>query len=131
MAVNVLGTWHVLLAAQAAGVARVVHFSSAQVFGTAENERVPDYFPLDDQHPRLAGRPYGLSKVLSEDLCAGFTGRTGIATVSLRPVHVWQPDYYRQAELRWAAEPPRSGGRTGSSVRSSTLGMSRQRWLAR
>jgi UDP-glucose 4-epimerase len=30
MAVNVLGTWHVLLAAETAGVARVVHFSSAQ-----------------------------------------------------------------------------------------------------
>jgi len=29
MAVNVLGTWHVLLAAEAAGVTRVIHFSSA------------------------------------------------------------------------------------------------------
>jgi nucleoside-diphosphate-sugar epimerase len=29
MAVNALGTWHVLLAAEAAGVTRVIHFSSA------------------------------------------------------------------------------------------------------
>jgi len=35
MAVNVLGTWHVLLAAEAAGVVRVTCFSSAQVFGIA------------------------------------------------------------------------------------------------
>ena len=62
MAVNVLGTWHVLLAAEAAGMSRVIHFSSAQVFGIAEGERLPDYFPVDDAHPRRATRPYGLSK---------------------------------------------------------------------
>jgi UDP-glucose 4-epimerase len=33
MAVNVLGTWHMLLAAEAAGAERIIHFSSAQVFG--------------------------------------------------------------------------------------------------
>ncbi|HUC21549.1 MAG TPA: NAD(P)-dependent oxidoreductase [Streptosporangiaceae bacterium] len=105
MAVNVLGTWHALLAAQSAGVTRVVHFSSAQVFGTAEGERVPDYLPLDDAHPRRAGRPYGMSKVLSEDLCEGFSGRIGIATICLRPVHVWLPEFYQRAEMRWQADP--------------------------
>jgi nucleoside-diphosphate-sugar epimerase len=105
MAVNVLGTWHVLLAAQAAGVTRVVHFSSAQVFGTAEGERLPDYLPLDDAHPLRAGRPYGMSKVLSEDLCAGVTSRSGVATICLRPVAVWQPDFYQRAEMRWQADP--------------------------
>ena len=38
MAVNVLGTWHVLLAAEAAGAGRVVYFSSGQVFGLAEGD---------------------------------------------------------------------------------------------
>ena len=64
MAINVLGTWHTLLAAEAAGAERVICFSSAQVFGTAEGERLPDYFPLDDAHPRRARRAYGLSKCL-------------------------------------------------------------------
>jgi len=40
-AVNVLGTWHVLLAAEAAGATRVIHFSSAQALGIAEGERPP------------------------------------------------------------------------------------------
>jgi UDP-glucose 4-epimerase len=105
MAVNVLGTWHVLLAAEAAGVSRVVSFSSAQVFGIAEGERLPDYFPVDDAHPRRAVRPYGLSKRLGEDLCAGFTGRTGIATVCLRPVAVWDRARYGQVRDRWRARP--------------------------
>ena len=82
MTVNVLGIWHVLLAAEAAGVSRVIHFSSTQVFGIAEGERLPDYFPVDDAHPRRVMRPYGLSKRLAEDLCAGFTARTGIASIA-------------------------------------------------
>jgi len=65
MAVNVLGTWHVLLAAEAAAVRRVIYFSSAQVFGIAEAERLPDYFSVDDAHPRRATRAYGLSKCLA------------------------------------------------------------------
>jgi nucleoside-diphosphate-sugar epimerase len=105
MAVNVLGTWHVLLAAEAAGVGRVVYFSSGQVFGLAEGERLPDYFPVDDAHPRRAMRPYGLSKCLAEDLCAGFTARTGIPTVALRPGWVWDPGMYQRIEAQWAADP--------------------------
>jgi UDP-glucose 4-epimerase len=105
MAVNVLGTWHVLLAAEAAGATRVIHFSSAQALGIAEGERLPDYFPVDDAHPRRAMRAYGLSKCLAEDLCAGFTARTGIASVSLRPVAVWDPGRYQRVEAQRRAEP--------------------------
>jgi UDP-glucose 4-epimerase len=105
MAVNVLGTWHVLLAAEAAGAARVVHFSSVQVLGIAEGERLPAYFPIDDALPRQAMRPYGLSKLLAEDLCRGFTDRTGIPSIALRPVAVWGPEQYRQTWERWCAAP--------------------------
>lgn len=105
MAVNVLGTWHVLLAAEAAGADRVIFFSSAQVFGIAEGERLPDYFPVDDAHPRRAMRPYGLSKRLAEDMCGGFTARTGIATVCLRPVAVWDEAQYARLANRWRLRP--------------------------
>jgi UDP-glucose 4-epimerase len=105
MAVNVLGTWNVLLAAEQAGMSRVIHFSSAQVLGIAEGERLPDYFPVDDAHPRRAMRPYGLSKRLAEDLCEGFTSRTGIPTVAFRPFAVWDEDAYQKVRDRWRAEP--------------------------
>jgi UDP-glucose 4-epimerase len=105
MAVNVLGTWNVLLAAEAVAAERVIYFSSAQVFGTAEGERLPDYLPIDDAHPRRATRPYGLSKCLAEDLCAGFTARTGIPSAALRPVWVWDPGQYQRIASRWRADP--------------------------
>jgi len=105
MTVNVLGSWHVLLAAEAADAGRVICFSSAQVFGIAEGERLPDYFPVDDAHPRRAMRPYGLSKRLAEDLCEAFTARTAIVTVCLRPVAVWDEAQYRRVRDRWRAQP--------------------------
>jgi UDP-glucose 4-epimerase len=105
MAVNVLGTWHVLLAAEAAGASRVICFSSAQVLGIAEGESLPDRFPVDDAHPRRAMRPYGLSKRLAEDLCEGFTRRTGIPTVALRPFAVWDEAACARARDRWRAQP--------------------------
>jgi len=88
VATNVLGTWHVLQAAETCAVSRVVYFSSAQVFGFAEGEGSPAYLPVDDAHPLRAARPYGMSKRLAEDMCAAWTSRTGIPTVILRPVMI-------------------------------------------
>jgi UDP-glucose 4-epimerase len=105
MATNVLGTWHVLLAAREHGFERVVSFSSGQVFGIAGGERAPDYFPIDDDHPRYASRPYGLSKRLGEDLCNAFTVASGIATICLRPFAVWDSDDYVRLEQARAASP--------------------------
>jgi UDP-glucose 4-epimerase len=92
VATNVLGTWHVLVAAEEYGVSRVVSFSSAQVFGFAEGEGTPAYLPVDDDHPVRATRPYGMSKRLAEEMCEAWTTRTGIPTVVLRPVMILTDD---------------------------------------
>jgi UDP-glucose 4-epimerase len=88
VATNVLGSWHVLVAAEARGLSRVVFFSSVQVFGFAEGEGTPAYLPVDDDHPVRASRPYGMSKRLAEEMCQAWTARTGIPTVALRPVMI-------------------------------------------
>lgn len=119
MAVNVLGTWHVLLAAEGAGASRVVYFSSGQFFGLTDGERLPDYFPVDDAHPRRAMRAYGLSKCLAEDLCAGYTARTGIPTVSLRPAWVLDPGMYQRSRHGGSTIRARNGRRPGSMASSS------------
>jgi nucleoside-diphosphate-sugar epimerase len=102
VATNVLGTWHVLLAAEAHGVSRVVYFSSAQVFGFAEGEGAPAYLPVDDRHPLRAARPYGMSKRLAEEMCAAWTARTGIATIVLRPVMILTDESLAVAEREQA-----------------------------
>jgi len=94
MAVNLAGTWNVLLAARAVGVERVVYFSSGKALGMIERE--PDYLPIDDDHRGLPSRPYGLAKWLAEEMCESFTLHTGIATICLRPVAVFgEADYDR------------------------------------
>ena len=59
VATNVVGTWHVLVAAEAHAVTRVVSFSSAQVFGCADGEGTPEYVPIDDAHPLPRRGPTG------------------------------------------------------------------------
>ena len=84
MAVNLLGTWHVLQAAQAANLARVVYFSSMEALGIFRGERAPDYLPIDDAHPCCANSPYAISKHLAEQMCQHWTQSSGIASVCLR-----------------------------------------------
>jgi UDP-glucose 4-epimerase len=92
MSINLLGTWNVLLAAQAEGVSRVVYFSSGKSIGMLERE--PDYLPMDDQHRGRPTKPYGLAKWLSEEMCEAFTQRTGIDTICLRAVAVFDEEGY-------------------------------------
>jgi UDP-glucose 4-epimerase len=98
VATNVLGTWHVLLAADAARVSRVVYFSSVQVFGCDEGEGAPEYLPIDDAHPLRGARPYGMSKRLAEEMCATWTARTGIPTIVLRPVMILSEEQLRSVD---------------------------------
>ncbi len=102
--VNVDGTRTVLDAAGAVG-ARIVYFSSAQVFGIADGERAPDYLPIDDDHPRRAARAYGRSKCVGEDLCRAHAARFDVAVVALRPFLVLAPDGRRQLAERWQSDP--------------------------
>jgi nucleoside-diphosphate-sugar epimerase len=98
IAVNVLGTHHVLQAAEEAGAQRVVYASSGKALGLLERD--PDYLPVDDVHRGLPTRPYGLSKWLAEQLCEAFTVRTGIPTICLRPVLVLDAEWWaRVADL--------------------------------
>ena len=104
-AVNVLGTWNALQAAVRGGASRFVYFSSVQVLGIGEGERPPEYLPVDDDHPRNASRPYGLSKCQAEDLCAGVTATSGITTVCLRPFGIWTAARYREVAARRERDP--------------------------
>lgn len=96
MATNVTGTWNVLNAAARAGVERVVFMSSVNALGVFLGEAQPDYLPIDDDHPARPHSPYGLSKLLAEDVCRYFTENHGLTTLCLRPPAVLAADDYRR-----------------------------------
>lgn len=104
MAVNLVGTWNVLLAAEARNIPRVVHLSSGRALGILERD--PDYLPLDDDHRGLPSVPYALSKWLSEEMCEAFTRRTGVQTICLRPVQAFDGKGYERALEEPARDPP-------------------------
>jgi nucleoside-diphosphate-sugar epimerase len=83
---NVAVTNNVLTAAQECGVRRVVCGSSLAVYGLYYPARavLPDYLPVDEEHPRRPQDPYGLTKMVGEQLCDAFTTRTGAQAASMR-----------------------------------------------
>ncbi|CCE04393.1 putative NDP-sugar epimerase [Bradyrhizobium sp. STM 3843] len=94
MRVNVLGTYTVFEAAEAAGVRRAVFCSSDSVAGyTVREGRMlpPLYAPVDLDHPLQATDPYAVSKILGEDLAHAYALR-GMAVISLRTVFVAYPE---------------------------------------
>lgn len=93
-AVNVLGTLHMLQACLEADIERMVFFSSVNALGCFQGHRLPDYFPVDDAHPRHPMSAYQLSKHLGEEACRSFTEAHGIATICLRPAYVAHPNEY-------------------------------------
>lgn len=90
---NVLGTFNVHEAAWRLGVRRVISTSSEAALGWDYriHELVPDYLPIDEDHPARPQDPYGLSKVAGEAIARSYAAR-GLETVVLRPPWVVMPD---------------------------------------
>jgi nucleoside-diphosphate-sugar epimerase len=105
MTVNVTGTWNVLAAAKAAGVARVINFSSVNALGIFSGNGTPDYLPIDDAHPPRPTTAYGISKRLGEELCRCFTLQSGITTICIRPPWVCDAAMKQREMARRDADP--------------------------
>lgn len=109
--VNVVGTFNVLEAAARSGIRKFVFLSSEATLGFAFAERplIPDSIPIDEQHCLRPQDPYGLSKLLGEEMCRAYALRSGMQAVCLRAPWVWVPEgqeaeTYRQLRLhpeRW------------------------------
>ncbi|KER67894.1 epimerase [Burkholderia cepacia] len=115
MQVNVLGTWQLFDAAEAAGVTRVVLCSSDSVVGYTVHEGslvAPRYAPVDDHHPLQATDPYALSKILCEDIARSFAYR-GMEVVVLRPVFIAYPEMAGEIRARAASPLTYRGGMAG------------------
>jgi len=84
--VNVAGTFNVYEAAAQLGIKRVVQASSINAIGCgwSIDEIHPQYFPIDEEHPRVTNDPYSLSKQMVEDIADYFYRRDGISGTSLR-----------------------------------------------
>lgn len=81
---NVGGVRHMLDAAEAANVRKVVHISSSGIYG------VPTTVPVTEAHPQNPLGAYGVSKIEAETLCREYLARGGDVTV-FRPMSLFGP----------------------------------------
>jgi nucleoside-diphosphate-sugar epimerase len=102
---NVVGTFNVHHAAFRLGVKRVVSASSNAIVGWSYGERfMPDYLPIDEDHPVRPEDVYGLSKEIGETIARSYA-RKGLETVMLRPSGVVTPDEVEQMKKDGGRRP--------------------------
>jgi nucleoside-diphosphate-sugar epimerase len=87
---NTMAAFNVVEACVRSGVPRLVNISSVGVLGLhyATRRFLPDYLPIDENHPLRPQDPYGLSKLFGERLCDAAVQRSDLRCISLRPAWV-------------------------------------------
>lgn len=82
---NVEGTLNVLEAARRFGVARLVHTSTSEVYGTALRT------PIDESHPLQGQSPYSASKIGADKLAESYWRSFETPVTTVRPFNTFGP----------------------------------------
>lgn len=101
--VNVSGTLNVLQAARSHGVARVVHTSTSETYGTAK------YTPIDEDHPLQGQSPYSASKIAADKLAESFFRSFETPVAIIRPFNTYGPRQSARAVIPTIASQALSG----------------------
>ena len=114
---NTLAAHAVLTAAGRIG-AQIVQASSDGAYGFffAEETPVPDRFPIPETQPRQPEDPYGLSKVVTEEIGATVARRDDVSVASLRPTWIQEPGVYPCREEAYRSELSAGAGNFWSYV---------------
>lgn len=88
---NVQGSLNVFQAAHDAGVARVVHTSTSEVYGTAQTR------PISESHPLVGQSPYAASKIGADKMAEAAFHSFGLPVVTLRPFNTFGPRQSQRA----------------------------------
>ena len=109
---NLTATFNVIEAAVRFGVPRVVNLSSETVPGFFFPERpfLPDYVPVDEQHPIRPQDPYATAKHFGEQLMDGAARRSDLTGISIRPSWVQWEGNIEDNLGPWLREPVASEG---------------------
>ena len=82
---NVEGTLNVLEAARRHEIARMVHTSTSEVYGTAQT------VPIDEEHRLHPQSPYAATKVAADQLALSYQRSFGTPVVIARPFNTFGP----------------------------------------
>lgn len=109
--INCTGSFNVHEAAWRLGIPKVISLSSEAVLGWApgayHRQRLPEYLPIDEDHPCLAQDAYGLSKICSEAIARSFALKSDMACIVLRPPWIVSPEELAALRRTGGVKPDR------------------------
>ncbi|MCA3717026.1 MAG: GDP-mannose 4,6-dehydratase [Brevundimonas sp.] len=82
---NILGTLNVLQAVRELEIARLVHTSTSEVYGSAQS------VPMTEAHPLVGQSPYSASKIAADKLAESYHRSFQTPVVTLRPFNTYGP----------------------------------------
>ena len=82
---NVKGTLNVVQAARELSVAKVIHTSTSEVYGTAR------FVPITEEHPLQGQSPYSASKIGADQIAMSFYHAFDLPVTILRPFNTYGP----------------------------------------
>ena len=83
--VNIRGTLNVVQTARELGVAKVVHTSTSEVYGTAR------FVPITEEHPLQGQSPYSATKIGADQLALSFHSSFATPVAVARPFNTYGP----------------------------------------
>lgn len=82
---NVKGTLNIVQAARELGIAKVVHTSTSEVYGTAR------FVPITEEHPLQGQSPYSASKIGADQIAMSFHLSFNTPVAIIRPFNTYGP----------------------------------------
>jgi NAD dependent epimerase/dehydratase len=82
---NIRGTLNICQAARAAGVTKLIHTSTSEVYGTAR------CVPMDETHPLTPQSPYSATKIGADSMALSFYYSFELPVVVARPFNCYGP----------------------------------------
>jgi NAD dependent epimerase/dehydratase len=90
---NIKGTLNVVQAARELGVAKVVHTSTSEVYGSA------CFVPITEEHPLQGQSPYSASKIGADQIAMSFYSAFNTPVAIIRPFNTYGPRQSARAIL--------------------------------
>jgi NAD dependent epimerase/dehydratase len=82
---NINGTLNILQSCKEAGVEKVVHTSTSEVYGSAK------YVPIDEIHPLVGQSPYSATKISADQLAYSYFSSFNLPITIARPFNTYGP----------------------------------------
>ena len=103
---NVKGTLNIVQAARELGIARVVHTSTSEVYGTAR------FVPITEEHPLQGQSPYSATKIGADQIALSFYASFGTPVSVIRPFNTYGPRQSARAIIPTIISQIASGQKT-------------------